>query len=85
MKATEFCYWLQGYFEVAGVQGRPKVGLSAQATRCIQQHLALVFRHDIDSQAGPPAYQAELQAIHDGVKPPMQFGGVDADGNLQRC
>ena len=65
MKATEFCYWLQGYFELDKacplVHGRH---LSEEQVKVIQQHLALVFAHDIDPQAGPPAVQQNLNSIH---------------------
>ena len=46
MKATEFCYWLQGYFELHGDIGAE--GLSKRQVDLIQNHLALVFVHDID-------------------------------------
>lgn len=64
MKATEFCYWLQGYFELHGDIGAE--GLSKRQVDLIQNHLALVFVHDIDPQAGPSKYQAELNKIHGG-------------------
>ncbi len=73
MKATEFCYWLQGLFELSNPQE-----LSILQTTLIKRHLALVFKHDIDPQAGPPEYQATLQAIHDGND---NLG----DGTLMRC
>lgn len=73
MKSTEFCYWLQGYFELHGPIGAE--GLSKRQVDLIQNHLALVFRHDIDPQAGPPAYQQELLDIHNGnakpTRPPL--------------
>lgn len=73
MKATEFCYWLQGYFELHGDIGAE--GLSKRQVDLIQNHLALVFKHDIDPQAGSPAYQQELNNIHSGnsssMRPPL--------------
>jgi hypothetical protein len=56
MKATEFCYWLQGFFEIGQannyVDGEPGP-LTAEQVKVIQNHLALVFHHDIDpSYAG---------------------------------
>jgi len=47
MKATEFCYWLQGLFELAD-----PLTLSQQQVECISKHLALTeaLTHD-DSPA----------------------------------
>ena len=60
MKSVEFCYWLQGHFEL-----NPGQPLTAEQTRCIQAHLALVFKHEID-----PSYPngAALTAIHEAGK-----------------
>ena len=87
MKSRDFCYWLQGFFELrdAGINGEG-VGdktMDAMQVEQIEKHLALVFKHEIDPSQGSPEHQAELQAIHD-TKPP-QFGGTDSDGNVYRC
>jgi len=63
MKATEFCYWLQGYFELDDAAG-PGTRLSEAQVEVIKNHLALVFTHDIDPQAGPPAVQQKLNSLH---------------------
>jgi hypothetical protein len=60
MKPSEFCYWLQGYFEIAGV-----AALSAEQGEMVKRHLALVFKHELDS----PDPTGELQALHDGKLP----------------
>lgn len=64
MKAVEFCYWLQGLFEV----GEPQT-LNAKQTDLIKRHLNMVFEHEID-----PSYPAEqqkaLNALHN--KPPKK-------------
>lgn len=39
MNATEFCYWLQGHFEITGVRAMTK----AEA-QVIRDHLQLVFK-----------------------------------------
>lgn len=44
----------------------------------IKNHLAMVFKHEIDPSMGPPAKQAELDALH---KPPFHPGA----GPLARC
>lgn len=79
MTPVEFCYWLQGYFELADnedtVPAKGERKLSGLQVECIQNHLALVFKHEID-----PSYtshvpedqsaeiQKQLQELHDGVK-----------------
>jgi len=68
MKATEFCYWLQGFFEIvnineSGLNTGPR-SLTSQQVEIIQRHLNLVFKHEID-----PSYpnQEELNKIHEGL------------------
>lgn len=67
MKATEFCYWLQGYFELKSEATKPQSHLTAEQVETIQRHLALVFKHDIDPQAGSAAHQQQLNNIHGGI------------------
>ena len=64
MKATDFAYWLQGFFELR----EDGEGLTARQTKLIEKHLALVFRHDIDPSQGDAKHQAELNEIHSGEK-----------------
>lgn len=47
MKATEFCYWLQGAFEIAGLSAFDSLHIS-----CIKKHLALVRVNPLRSE--PP-------------------------------
>lgn len=47
MKANEFCYWLQGYFELCEAQGL-SAKLDGAAARCIEAHLALVAKVEPD-------------------------------------
>lgn len=62
MKSTEFCYWLQGFFELSETNS-----LSERQTEIIKNHLKLVFKYEIDpSYSDDPKVQDELQAIHDG-------------------
>jgi hypothetical protein len=60
MTSRDFCFWMQGFLELRG-EDAP---ITAEQARCIQKHLALVFVHEIDPSAGPPAHQAKLDAIH---------------------
>lgn len=80
MTATEFCYWLQGFFEIDGASSRAGISLTDAQVEIIQRHLALVFKHDIDPKAGSIAYQSELQQIHDGKPTNTGHGSV-----LIRC
>ncbi len=61
MTSRDFCYWLQGFFEITG--GLPS-GLSKEQVECIKKHLALAFKHEIDPSMGPKPHQDALDAIH---------------------
>lgn len=66
MTSRDFAYWLQGYFEIA----QPK-DIPAEQAELIKKHLALVFKHEIDPSAGPPAHQEALDAIRHGPGGPV--------------
>jgi hypothetical protein len=53
MTSREFCYWLQGYFEISDDDKGTVLG-TAQV-RAIKRHLAMVFTSDIDPKSGGPA------------------------------
>lgn len=95
MTSRDFCYWLQGYIEISrGAEKAPPLALDAHQVDVIRRHLEMVFIHEIDPSAGPPAHQAELDAVH---KPPLdvphdpanperpKIGGVGPGGTLYRC
>lgn len=63
MTAREFCYWLQGYFEISRSSGLPD-HLNPAQVEIIKNHLAMVFKHEIDPSAGPSAHQSALNLIH---------------------
>lgn len=67
MTSRDFCYWLQGYFEIAGQEEDRSI--SGKRAEIIQRHLALVFKHEIDPSAGPLEHQEELEKIHEGIQP----------------
>jgi hypothetical protein len=70
MTSRDFCYWLQGYFELRNGKGS---GWSTEQAAMVEKHLALVFKHEIDPSAGPPEHQKELDAIHHPeAKPPVK-------------
>lgn len=74
MNATEFCYWLQGLFELA-----EPTELNAEQTDMIRKHLAMAFLHDIDKRPSSEE-QEKLNNLHSG-RPP--FG--DPSGLKMRC
>ncbi len=69
MKSTEFCYWLQGFFELGA---ESNTGLTPYQVDLIKKHLQLVFVHDIDPSY-PKEQQSQLNKIHNN------------EGMLVRC
>ena len=43
MNTIDFCFWLQGYFEING-----KAEITREQAKIIKNHLNLVFKHEID-------------------------------------
>lgn len=62
MTPRDFCYWLQGIFEVGELKT-----LNEKQTDLVKRHLNLVFVHSIDPEAGGPEIQAKLNSIHNGT------------------
>jgi hypothetical protein len=88
MTSRDFCYWLQGYFELH--QTDAKTPLTGAQADLIKRHLALVFKHEIDPSAGSAAHQAELSAIHNPhLSAPAGAdywpGGVHPHGLTLKC
>lgn len=65
MTSRDFCYWLQGHFEISKCKE-----LDQPQTEMVKRHLALVFKHEIDPSMGGDA--KALQKIHDGEKSPKK-------------
>lgn len=59
MTSRDFCYWLQGLFELGYYRT-----LSEEQVVVIRNHLNMVFYHEIDPSF-PKEQQEELQHIHD--------------------
>lgn len=74
MKSRDFCYWLQGYFEIESlVSNKPELpSLTAQQVAMIKNHLSMVFKHEIDPSFGRE--QSILDMLH---KPPTVSGPFD--------
>ncbi len=62
MTSRDFCYWLQGYFEISGRQG-----LDGTQCQVVKNHLNMVFRHEIDPSMGSLEHQHELNNAHNGI------------------
>jgi hypothetical protein len=70
MRAEQFIFWIQGFFEISEASSKPEEGLSKEQVDVIKRHLALVFKYDIDPTMPDPT--GELQSVHDGpnvIKP----------------
>lgn len=61
MKSRDFCYWLQGFFELTEGNAVTEVQIAT-----VKKHLALVFAHEIDPAMGSPAHQSKLDEVHKG-------------------
>lgn len=85
MTSRDFCYWLQGVFEVAD----PQV-LTEKQVAMIRAHLNMVFFHEIDPSFGKDeAHQEGLNQIHQGGNPlnphsnPLHV--VPSTGEIIKC
>lgn len=63
MTSREFCYWLQGWFELNKTIDH-REGATKETLEIISRHLSMVFKHEIDPSAGPKPHQDLLSAIH---------------------
>ena len=69
MTSRDFCYWLQGFFEIASVNVE---NLNETQVKQIRAHLALVFRHEID-----PSFKDEgRQGVHDSAPNQTYCGDI---------
>lgn len=67
MTSRDFCYWLQGYMEIAtvGASNMPsKAVMTEKQVEIIQKHLNLVFKHEIDPSFGDEDKQNTLNHLH---------------------
>ncbi|HVL15720.1 MAG TPA: hypothetical protein VM529_24320 [Gemmata sp.] len=62
MTARDFCYWLQGFFEIRDAS--ESQAMNSKQVELVKRHLAMVFAHDIDPKAGDVATQGILDKIH---------------------
>lgn len=78
MTSRDFCYWLQGFFEIRSA-GKETGGLDKGQVDAIQKHLSLVFKHEIDPSYGDDDHQQALNEIHQGVMAPDPLDGHDEE------
>lgn len=86
MTARDFCFWLQGMFELADADQNKKQlaeSLSAQQVQTIKNHLSMVFKHEIDPSMGSPAHQQVLNDIHSPKPPGGMSGGTSGPSGSQ--
>jgi hypothetical protein len=76
MLARDFCFWLQGYFEIAEKEGTTPAQLTPEQVDSIRQHLNLVFAHEIDPSMGPKPHQDKLNNIHTPPNPGVPGGTI---------
>ncbi len=83
MTSRDFCFWLQGFFEIAGQKSSPEAPeIGREQALIIERHLALVFKHEIDPAMGGPAHQAVLSEAH---KPPTPASPYGPPSSVRRC
>jgi hypothetical protein len=80
--ARDFCFWLQGVFEVTD----PKQ-LDEKQTDLVKRHLALVFKHEIDPaiDGGDPTKKAALDEVHGSKRPEPWQQPPHPGGVIMRC
>jgi len=61
MKSRDFCYWLQGFFEISNTKIEE---LNEEQLSMIKEHLKLVFKYDIDPSMGNQEEQQNLNHLH---------------------
>lgn len=67
MTSRDFCYWLQGFFELNNSDLNKSIdSLSREQVQCVRNHLAMVFKHEIDPSYGGKKIQDELNKLHNG-------------------
>jgi hypothetical protein len=66
MTSRDFCFWLQGYLEIGSVDPSKAPQLDHLQMNVVRQHLAMVFKHEIDPSMGDKKHQDDLNKIHVG-------------------
>jgi hypothetical protein len=65
--SRDFCYWLQGYFELDdATKNKTDYAMTHLQMVIVRNHLKMVFAHEIDPSMGPESHQDLLSKIHLG-------------------
>lgn len=81
MTSRDFCYWLQGFFEIGLNHTPPSIrSLTPSQVEMIEKHLRLVFKHEIDPSMGDAKHQTELNKIHSFKIPQTEEEAIAAWG-----
>lgn len=64
MKSRDFCYWLQGFFELRNISTPKDKQLVHEEVEMIEKHLNLVFKHEIGPSMGNEEHQTKLNFLH---------------------
>ena len=67
MTSRDFCYWLQGYFELNPANTDQRIKIEEWQIQIIKNHLAMVLKHEIDPSMGTLTHQQQLSDIHSGL------------------
>lgn len=62
MTSRDFVYWLQGFMELQDPQG-----LTTAQVKVLKNHLAMVFKHEIDPSNGDKEHNKALSELHEGL------------------
>lgn len=79
MTSRDFCYWLQGWFEINETIGQIRAP-RPETLDMIKNHLSLVFIHEIDPSMGNKEHQEKLNDTH---KPTLQELGEEHGFEVQ--
>lgn len=84
MKSRDFCYWLQGWFELNKSTDH-REGASKETLQVIENHLAMVFKHEIDPSNGSEQHNKELNDLHKKIQERGDKGGSWDPGTMLNC
>lgn len=66
MTSRDFCYWLQGFMEIGGSSDPSRSpSINHEQYAIIRNHLAMVFKTEIDPSFKPSSQQT-LNHLHQG-------------------
>ncbi len=66
MTSRDFCFWLQGYFEINDAAHVGSTEITRVQGEMIRKHLNMVFLHEIDPSYGDAKHQEKLNQAHAG-------------------